>query len=323
MSDFRKYKEIENHYRNKYINDTYERHPEYLTCKYHVQEKLDGANVQIKLTVTGNGVKVQYGKRSSFLGTPVGFHGFGGVVDSEEFTDFLGIAKDDIVNEVVGHTVTYFGELFGEGIQNRINYGKGKRILFYDMIVNGEYLTQEELYKKSIKLSIYNLLVPSFGVYDSFDEAMAVKIESVCTSLNPVEGNFMEGVVIKPWNVIAKRSDGQQVLFYVKHKSEAFNEKMKCKRVKAAKVIRPEYQEALDTFSSYVSDNRLKSVFSKEGEIETPKDMGKYIKLLMTDAKADYMKDNNEQFMALQDDERKILFKIAGKLGAKLLQEYL
>jgi type I restriction enzyme S subunit len=37
-----------------------------------------------------------------------------------------------------------------------------------------------------------------------------------------------------------------------------------------------------------VNDNRLKSVFSKEGEIQTDKQIGAYIKWLMEDAKEDW-----------------------------------
>ena len=41
------------------------------------------------------------------------------------------------------------------------------------------------------------------------------------------------------------------------------------------------------------------------------------------DAKDDYLKDNKEQFLELQDKERNKLFRITGKIVVPMLQKYL
>ena len=321
MTKFKKYKSIENHYREKYINDTLKYHPEYTICKYAVSAKIDGANFQIKFSTTLDGVIVEYGKRGSMLGNE-SFYGMNLALEDPVLVDFIGHMKEFVAVNGISDIIMY-GELFGPGVQNRIDYGVGKKILFYDACQDGEYWTQHELLNFMSIHNFASLLVPQIGVFDTLEEALAVDVETLSCSLNPVDGNIEEGVVIKPYDVIARNKDDEQVLFYIKKKSEVFAEKMSCKRVKVVKETTPEFQEALATFELYLSPNRMMSVFSKEGEIESPKDMGRYIKLFGADARSDYIKDNNEQFMALDDKERGSLFKIAGKAGAKILKEYL
>ena len=46
MSEFSKYRSIENHYRTKHITDVFKWYPEYIGCEYIATTKLDGANIQ-------------------------------------------------------------------------------------------------------------------------------------------------------------------------------------------------------------------------------------------------------------------------------------
>lgn len=73
-------------------------------------------------------------------------------------------------------------------------------------------------------------------------------------------------------------------------------------------------------FKSYITENRLLSVFSKEGQIQSPKEIGKYIKLLLTDAQDDFLKDND--ISHLDKQQQKDVFNV-GSLIANMLKSYL
>lgn len=325
MSEFIKYKSIENDYRQKHINDMFMFHPQYRTCQYILTEKLDGANFQIKFTNNGfEAPTVELGKRTGMIKDGESLHSHHVAMERPEMVTFvanISYLVQSGMND--GDTITFYGELFGEGIQGRINYGEGKRILFFDCMHNDQYLTQMDFFHFMDDLESTHLQVPIIGMFDSFDEAMAYDVENKPTLLNPVEGNNSEGAVIKPYDIICKNKDDEQVLFYIKHKTVEFAEKMNTKRPKPRKEIEPELQEAMHTFAEHLTDSRLLSVFSKEGTIEEPSEMGKYIKLLMADAREDYLKDYKEQFLALEDKQRAQVFKCAGKVGAELLKKYL
>lgn len=75
-------------------------------------------------------------------------------------------------------------------------------------------------------------------------------------------------------------------------------------------------------FASYITENRLQSVFSKEGEIEKPKQIGQYIKWILFDAKEDFLKDWGEKIKLLDINQQKQIFNIGSKI-ANMLKNYL
>ena len=56
--------------------------------------------------------------------------------------------------------------------------------------------------------------------------------------------------------------------------------------------------------------------FSKHGEIQTPKDIGKYIKLILEDAKEDFLKDYNinELVIDLDKNKEKAIFNVGSRI---------
>jgi Rnl2 family RNA ligase len=326
--DFTKFKSIENHYRGKFINDTFEYYPEYMTCSYINTEKADGANFQFKFTTLDDGsITLSYGKRTSLLDMSDKFFGYQEVVTGDRYTEFTEMIFE-FMRDFEHREVIVYGELIGSKINNRIDYGDGKKVLFFDISIDGFYVTQRQFFEFMNSKEFDDITIPITGIYDTFDEAMEADVENVHTLINPDadpenDNSYIEGVVIKPYDVIVTNKDDQQVLFYVKHKSDRFAEKMKVRKHKTPAVINPEVQNAQDVFASYLTKNRLIGIFSKMGEIETPKDMGQYIKAMSADAQEDFLKDNMELFMELTDKQRKLIFKVAGKVVSKMLQEYL
>ena len=67
---------------------------------------------------------------------------------------------------------------------------------------------------------------------------------------------------------------------------------------------------------------RLQAVFSKNGEIERPDQIGDFIRLVLTDAKEDFLQDNQEAVDALDKAKQKRVYNV-GSMIAFLLKEYL
>ena len=124
--EFKKYGSIENSYRNKFISRFDGRfEPD---TKFVVMEKLHGANFQIVIEPDN---KVTYCSRKRIL------------EPDEKFFDYQNtIKKLDLYHAInfsdeTNTTVQLFGELFGRGVNKGIDYGEGKQIRFFDLVVDG------------------------------------------------------------------------------------------------------------------------------------------------------------------------------------------
>ena len=334
MIKFSKFTSIENHYREKYIRDMLHYNPIYNVCKYVVHEKIDGACFQFRFTfdpTEEDGVRVEYGKRTSILEPDEKFYNYQAVVSQERYKIFIKSVKDFLHTLVYTadenkpmQSMIFYGEIFGRGIQNRINYGDIKNILFYDIKIDDVYLTQRDVEIVMKDCNAMDLMVPIVGYYDSFEDALAVEVEGVKTMLNPDgEKNLWEGIVIKPYDEIAVNDKGEQILFYVKKKAEKFKDKEKVRKRQKKKVeISDNLKFAQEVFDSYITENRLKDMFAKEGMIENTGQIGKYIKLVVDDAREDFLKDHSELYDSLDGKEQKKVSANAGKILSKLCFKY-
>jgi len=222
-------------------------------------------------------------------------------------------------------SVVVYGEIFGRGVQNRINYGDIKKILFYDIMFNGEFMVPYAFYRFMEYMDALDLTVPVVGMFDSFEDAFNINVEGVRTLVNPdqtLDDNFFEGVVIKPYDTIAVNKDGEQVLFYVKKKSEKFKDQMKVKSKNTSRDVPFEALEAMNAFASYLTENRLMDVFGKHGTIQDKGQFGEYIKYMMEDAKEDFFKDCMDMFMSVPDKFKSTVFSVTGKIVSKMLFKY-
>jgi len=170
------------------------------------------------------------------------------------------------------------------------------------------------------ELNCTDLMVPTVGIFNSFEEAYDVEVEGRKTMLNPWgEKNLWEGVVIKPWDHIAINQDGEQVLFYIKKKTDKFKDQMGVKSKNRKKDMPVEVTDAMNIFDSYMTENRLLDIFGKNGPIESVSQIGDYVKLMVIDAKEDFFKDNMEAFNKVPDMYKGRLFAGAGKIVSKML----
>lgn len=239
---------------------------------------------------------------------------------ADVFTEF--IEKIEKMKSWAAHgrvSVRIFGELFGPGIQKGVEYGNERQIRIFDIMVNDRLQSQESTENFLYDLGLGALFVPKIGVFPSFKEAMEVN-EEFDSMILGVENNVAEGFVIKPYKDVFV--DGQGSVFYVKKKNDKFKEKQKVKKIRTETQYTEEVNQWRETFLSYINANRAESVFSKEGEIASYSDIGKYIPLIHQDALEDFRKDEDFVDEYFTKSEKKYIFNSSKEI-VELLKLYL
>ena len=302
---FKKYSSIENHYQNKYIQRFLEWHPEIADAKFTVEHKIDGANVSILIDENDN---VFWAKRSGIMPDDENFKGINDI--KHEYDELIKFLIEWKHKEEVD-TIQLYGELHGPGIQNRANYGDKKKIEFFDAKLDGEYMAPVYFYELMADVG-WTKQIRVIEIVEGLDNALNVK-----TRYRTDAGTLIEGVVIKPLFHNYYSPVGER--FVLKKKNEEFAEKSKTKK-KSPKKHSPEVEETRQEFESFINENRALSVFSKEGEIGDGREIGKYIKLVLEDAKEDFFKENSID--GFTKDEEKYIFNVSGQI-VPILRKYL
>ena len=307
---FKKYSSIENSYRQKHIMKVLQWYPEVANMKYSIREKIDGSNLQLYFEP---GQPVRVGKRSCFI------------TEEENFFDVWEVLKDyqDVIDKVqtevenTGLPVRLFGELYGPGVQKRVDYGDKKKLAFFDVEVDGEMWCQFAFERLMEELEITDL-APLLGYTDNLADALNFD-ERFDSKLSDKTDNPAEGIVIKPY--IKEINLGNGSRFILKKKSDIFAEKMNVKPKQKNKDESSKMINAKMEFQSYLNENRLQGIFSKHGEIQDMDQFGKYIQLMLSDAKEDFLKDYDTT--DLSEKELKNIFKSGGKNVAIMLRSFL
>jgi len=311
--EFKKYSSIENRYQQKFINSFAEKFGlEALKEPFIVSEKFDGANIQI---VFSPYQKIKVGKRTSYLEMEDDFFDIWNTLNKYNDACLWCTRSSTWPNQAVIDTlqnlsdmdnkiIIVYGEIFGEGINNRIDYGKGKYIRFFDMIRDNEFIPQSEFIRlfQSIKL---DYMLPPYIITSSLAEALEIEIP---------EGR--EGFIIQPLNNVRRLNSGSR--FILKKKSPKFDDI----------ILRKKEENKTDDrisllnlkFRDYINDNRLTDLFSKYGKIKESKQIADYIKLLIKDAKDDFLKDND--ISDIDQKEQKDIFNV-GSIGLEMIKRNL
>lgn len=295
--EFRKYSSIENHYQQKFIG-SFVNHfgTEALNQQFIVSEKLDGANIQL---VFQPNQEMKVGKRTSYLTKEDSFFDIWNTMDKYPviWQKFQEIANNEQKSLIV------YGEIYGIGINGRIDYGNGKFIKIFDIVTNDEYLPQSELIN-FLHQNFMESMLPTYFIKNSLAEALEINIPDNC-----------EGWVIQPLNQLIRLGSGAR--FILKKKAPDFDDtvsdKVRDKREAASNPLNLKFRE-------YINENRLKDLFSKHGEIEKPQQIPDYIKLMMEDAKTDFLKNND--ISMFEPKEQKEIFNV-GSMIVMMLKKYL
>ena len=295
MSNFIKYPKIENSYQDKHIFKSFKFEPNLYHTNWVVEHKLDGSNLQIIIDENGH----RFASRNQLIGNT--FQGVN-LTDLIEKSGLLSKLKE-LFEGFHMTSLNVYGELYGSRIQKRIQYGPVNYKII-DIAVDGSMMSPEQ--RDLLIPDEYN--IEHFLITDTLEKALEFDIN---TSSALIENDdLIEGVVIKPFSIASN--------FALKKKAEKFSEN-KPKSKKINKEYSIEVNELKNTFESLLNENRLLSVFSQNGEIDQASDIGKYIKLVLDDAKGDF--DHNPS--NFEQDENRYIFSGTGKIIVPLLHKYL
>lgn len=313
---FKEYSSIENHYNSKWVNYFLSIHPELKDEVFILQEKIDGANFQVIISSDS----IHFARRSGMLDATDNFYGWQNVVSAyyEEFKNIQSSAR-----VASGRVVRLYGELYGKGIQKRVNYGDSKYFCIFDVSIGDTNLAPDEVFYFLDKYNLGILLPPTVDIVKGLEFALnySEEFKSLLTPDGYDKDNFAEGFVIKPYHKFYAMSHRQRLEpFFIKKKNPKFKE---------VKERAPKVEDTTDRtlnylFLSYLTENRLASVFSKEGVIQDQSEIGKYINFMIVDAKKDFMKDHEEKLIGLDEKEIKLIFgRDAGKVILPFLMDQL
>lgn len=304
---FKKFSSLENTYRTNLIEKVIEEGIP--TDNWIVTEKVDGANFSFWC----DGEQVKVASRNQFVdGT---FYGCQEVID--RIAPKILLFCSDYDTQIV-----IYGELYGDGIQKRVNYGDKSFIAFDVHCVNSNTPVDKEF---AIALC-ERIGIPFAPVLfrGSFEECLAVTntFKSHLTPEFHDGANTAEGVVIEPVTPAWFRN-GDRV--YFKNKSEKFSERSSEKKNKQETKVSEELslseasQGVLHNLTSYVTDSRVVSVISKIGKVGT-KDFQRILGLTVQDAIEDYEKDTEVNVRDVCGDEWKAVLKMLNGLSAHVVR---
>ena len=303
---FKKYQSLENSYNDKFLRRFLETYPELQNETYIVTEKLDGANIQIYFEP---GVPYRIGKRSDFLKEDETFFDIHSTV--KKYQESLDKIQKHV--EITKNKIRLYGEIYGSGIQKRVNYGDEKYIAFFDVEVNGELWAPRDFMHLAEGFDLPR--VPVIQIKANITEVLSLS-ENFNTNINPVENNASEGLVIRPFGKNYYSHVG--AIFILKKKSAKFSEKEGLE--KPVKILDTPVLDANLKFKAYLNDNRVLSVFSKSGPMQEMSQMGEYIKLVLEDAKLDFLKEND--ISMFDKNQLKDVYNV-GNLVVQLLKKHL
>ncbi len=306
--EFKKYPSIENHYQDKFIRRWIESIPELPNVSYIVTEKIHGANFQIMIDEHG----IEFASRNRTLSPDEKFNDYQNVMKGcEELIE----AFQRIATSYPPSKIRLYGEIFGDGIQKGVQYGE-KQFRLFDVIVDNDILPPRRVMNFLLSKGLERFHVPIIGIFDSLEEALMVDTKFNSRITNQ-EDNICEGVVIKPYDECY--IDSNMSPFYIKKKNIEFLERKSTPRERTALPDTIVY--AQEVFSDYITTQRIDNVFSKEGAIQDTTEMGRYIQLIMEDAKVDFLNDHSEMMEQFENgDDRKVYSKAGGQI-AKLLKD--
>lgn len=290
FKEFTKFPSLENTYRQKEIDKIVMME---IKDQWVVTEKVHGANFSfwVYKNVETKEIDIKCAKRSGWIEEDEKFFNYKSVL--EKYRPMLEKLRGDVLDNFV-----IYGELFGGNIQSGMCYSLEQDFVAFDMRWINEDGSLGWALDKLTMLTLkddYNLPVtPLIGVYDTFEEALAVE-ESFTSKLirqdfdGKEEHKETEGIVIEPNNAVYE-PNGSRV--YLKKKTKRFLEKGGKPHIKhkVPMLLQESVQLKIDEALLFLNNNRFDSVVSKIGEVSI-KDIGKVMGLLTQDIVVDMEKD--------------------------------
>ncbi|MBU4426185.1 MAG: hypothetical protein KKB35_05560 [Proteobacteria bacterium] len=322
---FRKYLDIENSYRKKFIDIVVAEKLD--KGEFVVQEKAHGAN----LSFWYDGKNLKSAKRSGFIKD--NFYDYKPVetknrervkklyaILKKEGCDFSELA---VYGELVGGTYPHKDvekDTSATRIQKGIFYTPLNEFYAIDAAIDGQLLDVDKFNQVMEKAGFLYAKTIFRGTFEEclkYSNSFPSQI-SVWLGLPELEDNICEGVVIKPV-IPTFLSDTTRVI--LKNKNEKWTEKAKARdRPKKPQMTLSEKGgELFNEMLSLITENRLRNVLSKIGPIGQ-KEFGKLIQLFSKDILEDFFKDYLEEYNGLAKKEQKQLTRKLSQKCAELIR---
>lgn len=330
---FSEYCSIENVERQKYM-DELTKHG-LITGMWAVQEKVHGSNFAIYV----NDKEIKNAKRTSFMGFGEGkwdakFYNYPKAVLKvlDKVRPIWGDFKEKHRAGCYGNKklhvdhIIIYGELCGGNyphpdvpkmstsqVQSGIWYSNDVEFLAFDIKIVYESgleifidpFASEILFQDHALTHIPILFSGTldecleFSKTTNYAQSM---IASWVFGLPAIENNTREGNVIKRCNDVRLPMGGRAI---IKYKNEIWKEKaFKPNKGVIKKELEPTIAEMIESASAYLTEARLSNVLSKTGPISS-KQFAYLSGLMSQDVIKDLVKDNEEKYLALGENEQK------------------
>ena len=292
------YPSIQNHYLTKQVKYKKNEFREFIPhTRWSYEEKIHGCNISFEFTV--NSPIKFYSRNQEILGNEF----YNCLADLKKYEQILKPVQD-YVDKHDHPTIKLYSEYCGPGIMNTIDYGPERRFIFFDMTIGGSFVFREVLDLFFITLELTDYLSIPIGHTNTLEEAMEIDTE-INSQYSDKEDNMIEGIVIKPYNQPMLDKFGRP--FYLKKKNTKHLEKSQKKRA-----IKTEFSDKVNDlhnwFISYITEERMYNIFSKEGQFDDLTEMGKYIQLIRNDAIKDFNEENEYDYTEFTQNENRFIF---------------
>jgi len=328
---FKKYNSIENTYRDEFILRV--KGHNFDDKEYVILEKVHGANLSY---YTNDGQQFYAAKRSGQVKPDEQFYNCQAIL--EQILPNLKAIWTDLKTENDNlEQLTIFGEVIGGSyphpevkrnpkalkVQKGIFYSPDNVFFAFDIVINAHhYLDTDkatELFEKHDLLHAPILFRGSLEAClnhpNDFDSNVPTQL-----GLPQISPNIVEGVIIKPLKTLYM-NNGTRVI--MKNKNEKWSEKSTFKKdIEPAEPLPEKVLKLQEAIATYVTENRLNNVLSKEGEV-THKDFGRILGLFNKDVIEDFNKDFASHLNELEKKERKLITKSFSKLSVALIKRHL
>lgn len=282
---FKKYMSLDNSYQNKHIQRWIDIFPRLNKSLFAIEEKLHGANVSVLISDNG----FRFFARNHELDENEGFYGYKEHLVKKYDTEFR--ILDKIRRENGYKTIRLYGEYFGSNIQKGVFYGAEKQYKVFDMYIDDVLILPYHRYNfftRNEELS--RLFHPPLdivdGLYNALDYNTVFRSEYTPENYPSEYKNICEGIVIKPYDIEFKDNNGSH--FYLKKKNEEFLERQKATKpvIQDSSLVR--YREL---YNEFITEQRIDTATSKLGEFNNIKQMGEFMKEILSDAEKDFFNE--------------------------------
>ena len=290
-----------------FINRVLQDYPELSEEDYVATEKLDGTNFTILIDENGT---MRQGSRNQELTVDMCHFDWHNAVQ-KQYAEELCALMDWC--RTYKTSIRLYGELFGQGVLKRIDYGPNK-FLPFQMDMDDVMLSPSQAMDFMDTTIGYVWWVPIIAKFNSLKEAIAWDVDGFTD-------RKIEGVVIELWNKSFIHPHRGKFKFKAKTKKFADSMGVKQKTPKDALVLSESAQYLFDNHQRRFTLNRIYDMISKEGPLTEMSQMGKYIKLVCQDVKEDFLLEFKDAFSELTDAERKAILGSGGRIVSPMVKD--